>query len=444
MSHGVFISLTANDSPIAEAIQDVLRTLFGDFLETHFSTSKELETGIRTGQDWFQWIVQQVQECDFALILITPSSVNKPWILWEAGAVAGAAVASAKDGLGKVRPLIYQVPQDMIPSPLRESQVQFRRGDEAKDFRALMEEILSDYRSEMSGTRLVAFGGKIEAAIATYLATVSEHLLNAPALASNMVIEEWRLRLDGVMAQNRFSEVENVHNWMDVAFGRERGEQPQPLDMRIHGRLANLYRKAKKYPRAIEQLELCRQLAPRDIFVLRELGRVHLENNDRKRAKEVIDRIEKLDKNVYDNAECAALAGRWYREGGDLAKAEEIFAGALAANSDSYYLANVLGEVRLERGQTELARENFSRALAIIERLPGESNVWTHATAANAAFVLGDDAVASEHLRALARLRPDADSLSTVERGLRNLAQRVEQGATRIATLLGALRDGSG
>lgn len=38
--------------------------------------------------------MDRVRECDFALILITPSSVNKPWILWEAGAVSGAATAA--------------------------------------------------------------------------------------------------------------------------------------------------------------------------------------------------------------------------------------------------------------------------------------------------------------------------------------------------------------
>jgi tetratricopeptide (TPR) repeat protein len=440
MSYRVFISLTGTDAPIAEALKTMLKALFGDFIETGFSTSKELGTGIRTGEDWFQWIVQQVRECEFALILVTPFSVNKPWILWEAGAVAGAAVASMQNGLRKVRPLVFQVPYDMIPSPIRDSQVQFRRGEDALDVRVLMEEIFEECENKMLPRIKIEFGKMLDETITKYLAAVDTHLLEAPALANNMVIEEWRLRLDDVLAQSRFSEVETVHSWMDVAFAREHGERLQPLDLRIHGRLATLYRKAKRYTRAIEQLELARQLAPRDIFVLRELGRVHLEVGDRAKAKEVIDRIEKLDRNAYRNTECAALAGRWYREGGNLARAEQIFASGLDHNRESYYLANVLAEVQLERGHLDEARDTFQRALNIVKNLTGEANVWTHATAANAEFVLGNDDNAREHLLAVNRFRPDADSVATIEKALKILASKMDNAATRAPALLRALR----
>ena len=143
MPRHIFVSLTHADTAIAEAFRDVLRVLFGDFLKVHFSTSKEIETGIGSGEDWFQWIVDRVVACDFALILITPSSVHKPWILWEAGAVAGAALASQPgQSLRKVRPLVYQLPTDMIPSPIRDSKVQFRRGDNQADVKRLLQEIL--------------------------------------------------------------------------------------------------------------------------------------------------------------------------------------------------------------------------------------------------------------------------------------------------------------
>lgn len=316
MSHSIFISLTNTDTRIAEALRDALKDLFGEFLEVHFSTSKELAGGIRSGEDWFQWIVDQVQQCEFALILITPSSLHKPWILWEAGAVAGAALATKKEGLRKVRPLVYQVATDMIPSPIRDSKVQFRRGDKSDDFKSLLKEILSDYKPHLSDDRVAEFGEKVNDTIKTYLQKVDECLMNAPAVASTAVIEEWRLRLDDILKQDRASEVELFHDWMDISFGRDRRDRPTPLDLRIHSRLADLYLRAKKYDRAIEQLELSRQLAPRDIFVLRTLGRAHLASNKRKEAKDVIDRIASLDPEAFtNNAECAALAGRWYREG---------------------------------------------------------------------------------------------------------------------------------
>ena len=443
MAHVTFISLTHQDTPIAEAVRDALRELFGDFLEVHFSTSKELAGGIRSGEDWFQWIVERVKECDFALILITPSSVNKPWILWEAGAVAGVALASERDGLRKVRPLVYQVPTDLIPSPIHDSKVQFLRGDKGDDVQRLLEEILNDYVSDLARLapdRVARFGAKVKDVLRVYLEKVQASLLNAPAVVSPAVLEEWRLRLDEVMKQNRPSEVAQLHDWMDIAFGRSARDRPQPLDLRIHARLADLYLKAGKTERAIEQLDLARQLAPRDIYVLRTLGRAYLQKGDGDAAKAIIDRMGELDKDAFvRNAECAALLGRWYRSVGNLAGAAGVYAKALDASPDSYYLANVLAEVQLEAGRKGEAADAFRRALRIIEGLR-ETNVWTHASAANAAFFLGEDGRAATHLEAARKKGLDADSLLSIERGLSGLAAHLEKGDARLRELLLHLR----
>lgn len=439
MAHQIFISLTHADTGIAEALRTALDALFRDSVQVHFSTSKELDGGIRSGEDWFQWIVDRVQKCDIALILITPSSVNKPWILWEAGAVAGAALASGQGGMHKVRPLIYQVPIELIPSPIRDSKVQFRRGDRADEMDSLFNEILEDYRTEFNMERVKKIVKSLDTVLEAYLKRVQECLMNAPALVSNVVIEEWRLRLETIMKENRPSEVDALHDWMDVSFGRDRKDRPQPLDLRIHTRLADLYLKSKNRPRAIEQLDLARQLAPRDIFVLRSMGRAYLDNNDRENAKLVIDRITQLDPTAFArNAECAALLGRWYREAGDLQNAEAVYAAALNEDVNSYYLANLVAEVRLEAGKSDVDAA-FRRALTIIDKLD-EKNVWTHATAANAAFFLGDDEGATKHLNAVAALRPDAGSIASVERGLMGLVDKVENGAARVERLVAALR----
>jgi tetratricopeptide (TPR) repeat protein len=440
MAHGIFISLTHQDTAIAEALCDTLKTLFGDFLRVHFSTSKELAAGIMSGEDWFQWIVDRVKECDFALILVTPSSVHKPWILWEAGAVAGAALASEQGGLRRVRPLVYQIATDQIPSPIRDSKVQFRRGDRFDDVKTLLREILNDYRNELSGDRVSEFGEKINEALNAYLARVKKSLLDAPAVASPAVLGEWQLRLDELTQQNRASEVAQLHDWMDIAFGRSKQERPQPLDLRIHSRLASLYLKSAQTERAIEQLDLARQLAPRDIYVLRTLGRAYLQKQDRDQAKDVIDRIEELDGSAFvQNAECAALLGRWYRSGGNLQKADQVYAASLDANPDSYYLANLLAEVRVEAGRRDPAEQAFRRARDIIERLD-EGNLWTHATAANASFFIGDDEGAAGHLEAARAKGLDADSRAIIERGLTGLATHMPNGDQRLRVLLGVLR----
>jgi tetratricopeptide (TPR) repeat protein len=439
MAHVIFISLTQQDTEIAEALRTALTDLLGDILEVHFSTSKEAAGGIRHGQDWFQWIVEEVQHCDFALILLTPASVQKPWILWEAGAVHGAAIASGQGDLRKVRPLVFQVDSVHLPSPIKDSKAQYRRGDRLDDVSTLFTEILDQYGDELKKERYRAAVKRLDNTVETYLKSIQSTLLKAPMLPTPEVIEEWRIRLDEVLKRNRASEVEHLHDWLDIAFGREREEQPRPLDLRIHGRLADLYIKSRNYRRAIEQLELSRQLAPRDIYVLRQLGKAYLDSGDRGRAKAVIDRIDELDsKALVHNAEYAALAARWYREGGNHAKAAEILRAALDDDRDSYYLANLLGEVALEGGQEQAGREAFKRALDIIARLR-ETNIWTHATAANAAFVLGNDELAAKNLKAVAETNPDAGALGTIEAGLDRLAKHVERGNERVLTLRGAL-----
>jgi len=436
MGRKIFISLTKQDSAIAVAIREAVRSLFGEFFEVHFSTSKETEGGIRSGEDWFQWIVQQVHECDFAMILVTPSSISKPWILWEAGAVAGAALATDGKSLRKVRPLVYQVHSDMIPSPIRDSKVQFRRGDSSEDFRGLLAEMLKDYSTELPAERLTDYGLRLAEVLTAYIAAVKKSLLEAPAVPTQDVIEEWRLRLDDLLQQNRASEVGILHDWMNVAFGRDSDKPSEPLDLRIHTRMGELYLKSRNYPRAIEQLGLALDKSPRDIYVLRTLGRTYLDAGDRDKSKEIMDRILGLDSDAFEsNYECAAFAARWYRSGSNPQKAAEIYRAALDRNADSYYLANGLAETCLEAGDMGGAGSAYRRALGILARLK-EPNVWTLATAANAQLFLGDDAALRLSLEALQRRAPSGDEMSSIERGLRLVASHVDGGVARLEPLL--------
>jgi tetratricopeptide (TPR) repeat protein len=434
MSHEIFVSLTEHDKPIAEALAEAFAAVFGEgLLQVKFSPSRQVGAGIQSGEDWFKWIVDRVKACHFALILVTPASVNKPWILWEAGAVAGAALALSDGGLRKVRPVVYQVPLDLIPSPIRDSKAQFRRGDSAEDFRLMLDEMFDELAAQMPQKAVREFAKARDAAVAGYMAKVEHALLNAPAVTSPAVIEEWVLRLDALKRENRASEAEHLQDWMDLAFGR--AGQPQPLDLRIHSRLAALYMKARNHPRAIAQLRLARQLAPRDIFVLRQLGQALLNQDDRDGAREVIERIAALDaKAVVHNAECAALAARWHRGAPNLKEASSLLAAALSANPQSYYLANLLGEVCADDGRRGEAEQAYRQVLAIIQKL-GEDNVWARASQANARFFLGEDDAACELLRAILAAGPDAGTRESIERGMNDVAGRVDNGIARLLSI---------
>jgi tetratricopeptide (TPR) repeat protein len=254
------------------------------------------------------------------------------------------------------------------------------------------------------------------------------------------MLDEWRQRLDDVLAQNRASEVRHLHDWMDIAFGRSGEKRPRPLDLRIHTRLGEIYMKARDYDRAIEQLEQARDLAPRDIFVLRSLGRAYLEKGERDAVQAVLDRIGELDKDAFrHNTECAALAGRFYRTGGDAHKAAEVYRGALGVNPESHYLANLVAEACLEAGNRDGAANAYRQVLDILGRL-NESNIWTHASAGNARFFLNDEEGLAREIAAIRQTSPGSDQLAAVERGLETVARHVDGGEVRLRQVLATLR----
>ena len=441
MSRRVFISLTKRDAGLADALDKAIKELFGGHIETFYSTKKELEGGIRGGQDWFRWIVEQVKKCDLAFILVTPNSVQKPWIMWESGAVYGAALADHGDNVTKVRPIVYQLRSSELPSPIRDANAQYRYGDRSADVRQLFDELYDDFQADLSGSVMREYGRKYGEVSTTYLEQVKKQLRNAAALPSHNVVEEWRHRLDDLANQHRISEIPQLQRWMDVTFGLEDGE-PQPVDMRIHARLGGIYMKGGDYRNAIAQLELAQQLAPRDIYILRNLARARLEDGSRDLAKELIDRIEELDTRAFThNAECAALKGRYYREAQDYGQAADIYDKALSNNPDSHYLANLAAESYAAVGSREKAVDKFRQVLAIIGRLK-EDNVWTMASKANAQIAIGDIGAALKELDTFSERgqRLSTDERETISSGFERVGGYFER-APEVAPLVERLGD---
>jgi tetratricopeptide (TPR) repeat protein len=412
----IFISHTHADEAIANALDRAISDLFGQAtLEVVYST-KRGRGGIKPGEDWYAWITRQVRESRVALVLFTPASIRKPWLYWEAGAVYGSALADAPTDLRRVRPLLYGLRSDDVPTTFPTTQV--AHGDRREDMDALLAGLFEDFVGVVPQHMLLEAGRKLPQVLDAYLETVQVALRHAPLAPTEETVQEWCTRLDRLREEDRVSEVQHVHEWMNVAFG-SKDEQPTPIDLRLHRRLGELYLSIREYRKAADQLDLARQLVPRDIFILRALGQAYLGGDQTDAAGEVIDNIERLDPEAFSrNVECGALKGRWLVEQGRRKEAADVYDAALTRNPDSYYLADLLGQVRLELGDQDGARSAYSRALEIIERL-SEHNLWVEATAATAAVVTGDEMKALEHLRLVRTLGPTQENLESIERGLR-------------------------
>ena len=416
----IFISHTHSDEELAHAIRDAVQTIFGDAVVVNYSTNKELDGGIKPGDDWFRWIGQQVRELKAALILLTPASIQKPWVLWEGGAVAGAALADAASGERKLRPVSYKLSGADIPTPFGRDQV--TDGLAKEDIGRLFEDLLRQFT--LPREKIIRAATKLEGACAAYLARAVEAMRIAPLPVTEAAVQEWLERIDQLERQARFSETDEIHDWMNVAFGRGCKGEERPFDLRVHRRLGELYARAGAPDRAAREFELARQLAPRDIYVLRRLGKAYLDQRRFDDAGGIVELMTDLDPKAFvRNAENAALKARWRREIGDPSGAEQVLGQAFESNPTSYYLGDLLAQAQMQTGNLEPARATYRRVIDIIRRLR-ERNAWVAATGLTAAVAIGDDALQQEFLDALQAYPISEEQATSMLRGVLDVAQR--------------------
>jgi len=417
----VFISHTHADQDIAHALSEAIETLFGDAVATTYSTKKELDGGIKPGEEWFRWIVERVRSASVAVILLTPSSTQKPWVLWEAGAVYGAGIASSEASARKVRPLVFKLSGSQVPSPI--AGIQGVNGDEEVGIRRFLDDLLDDFPMEARAQREA--GRKLEQTVKTYLVRVEAVLRDAPLLPTEAAVQEWCERIDKLVADQRASEIGHLHDWLKLTFGRGRDDRPLPLDLRLHRRLADAYGAARRPSEAALEYALALEFAPRDIYLLRSQGKVYLDAGLADDADKVVRRIAQLDPEAFKrNVECAGLKARLQRDQHDLDGAVATYRAALDSNPRSYYLADVLGQTLLELGRDDEARAASRRVTEIIDSL-GERNLWVHAALATASLVQGDKTRAEQEMAAIGRLQASGDEVQRIHAGLEQLQKRL-------------------
>ncbi len=414
----IFLSHTHDDRGLAHALRDLFKDTFGDRIELRYSSDSSRRGGVAPGANWLEWISEAVKECDLTFVLLTPRSVGKPWVLWESGAVAGAALATKKSA--SVVPVLYRMRFEDIPQPLQ--QLQAAQGETEEGLERLLQ-LIDETTTKFTP---VMFKTVLDSQVPTYFKTVESALIDQPLPLDEAQVSEWINRLDRLKTAGRISEVGHVHRALQIATGGRAGERL--LDLRIHRRLAELYLESRQLRPAIEQFEFALRLAPRDIYLLHQLGLAYLEARELERASETLRRVAILDPEA-NNAfpEMAGFNGRLHRERWkqsgnleDLRKARDAYAVVLDAQPNSYFLADNVGQISLTLGEKDRAKTAFQLAKSIIER-SGERSVWSLATLATSALVLGEDI--EVHLKAIHALGPAPREVESIVGGL----QRVQQ-----------------
>lgn len=415
----IFISLTKDDSPIADALRDALYELFSHHrVRVDYSTNKDYEGGIRHGSDWYRWIHDRVSDCSAAIIILTSTSVRKPWVLYESGAVASSAYGSG-DASQKLRPMMFQMSEDAVPSPLKH--VQTVRGDDADGFRSMLRELVADFQDLLEPREALQIGERMNTVISSYIERVNEALRIAPLEPSEGVVQEWCKRLDEAASEYRATAVQYLQKSIDVAFGSSQGHEKRPLDVRIHRRLGEMFLDVEMYSEAAAEFELARQLVPRDLFILRAQGQALLGMGHFDDADRVISDIRLFDDSAFIyNAESAALLARWHTQKGNPTSAQRVLQDALHANSHSYYLADLLGQNLVLQGDLSGAKAVYSGVLRKL-RETKEANIWYFATRATAYLVDGNEKEVVEALREIRSLRPSPGAVRSIQNGLQRV-----------------------
>jgi hypothetical protein len=85
----VFISHDGRDAELAEAFSKLLKSVSAGMIKTFRSSDKKGTEGIDFGDEWYKRLMVKLQSTTDVVCLFTENSLDRPWILFEAGVAKG-------------------------------------------------------------------------------------------------------------------------------------------------------------------------------------------------------------------------------------------------------------------------------------------------------------------------------------------------------------------
>ncbi len=435
----IFISHAHSDRDIARRLSRLITELFGEQFKVNYSTSAKIDGGIPPGKDWFSWINEQIEAPEIAVILLTTNSIEKPWVIWEAGAVAGAVMArrfqTAQNNAGetgtaasedsRVFPLALGLKTDEIPGPFARTQLVDALNEES--MQQFADSIFQIYSNSLTLDRQRQYHTKLIGTIRGFVDDARPMADWLPLDITEGTVQEWLRRVKEFQDQRRFSETRVLEGWIDIAFGREHEEEPRPIDFRLHGLLGDMYAAANQPTDAARQYEMARRLARRDVFILRRLGKAYLEQKLVGDAERILNTMERLAGGAFiHNPEDVAFKARIHREKGDGMAEKAFLEEAYRIHPQSTYIGDLFGQALVATGNRAQAVQVYQQVVALMNA-QGEKTLWTTATELTAAFVQGDEAQFRKLAEDVRSHSPTAEQAKSIRGGLERLAKPLRQ-----------------
>lgn len=85
----VFISHDSRDAELAEAFSKLLKAVSAGMIKSFRSSDKKGTEGIEFGDEWYKRLMLKLEDSSDVVCLLTERSLERPWILYEAGVAKG-------------------------------------------------------------------------------------------------------------------------------------------------------------------------------------------------------------------------------------------------------------------------------------------------------------------------------------------------------------------
>lgn len=217
----IFISHDHRDASLAESFANLLTDASGGFLKSFRSSDRKGGAGIEFGREWYGEIMDKINDATDVVALLTQHSVDRPWILYEAGVAKGKL---DKQVLG----LVIGVP---FETAIRGPFAQFHNSENTEEsVTKLVLELIcrnseAEPRAEAVRDRVIAFREKIKTlgiSAADEISSTDPAAAEANAVAKlfeeiKVMFRELPERLQGQLADSlgpRFGRRRRLHPMM--------------------------------------------------------------------------------------------------------------------------------------------------------------------------------------------------------------------------------------
>jgi len=85
----IFISHDNRDAELAEAFSKLLKSVSTGMLKSFRSSDHQGKEGFQYGDEWYKKLMERLDDASDVVCLFTKRSLNRPWILFEAGVAKG-------------------------------------------------------------------------------------------------------------------------------------------------------------------------------------------------------------------------------------------------------------------------------------------------------------------------------------------------------------------